>query len=702
MKVFNAKYQTLEKGVELLNKSSSDIEDPAEKISPASSPTSSTNSFNGKNTSSIGTTEKAQENKKKKLSLYELFRVLSPYFWPAAGTDGAIINRIRSCSTWFAVIASKLCNLYAPSYLSNATNFLLIGNFSNAAFSMIIFCTLKFFSSVFKELQSVLYIKVKQQASIQLQELTFTHLHTLSLNWHLSKKTGSVMKSMDRGTDAANQLISYLFLFLGPALLECFAVIALFFIQYKQWLLGLTVLIGVTLYCVATVIITQYRKKFREETNKHDNDFHDKATDSIINYETVKYFTGEAFEIDRFKQSVIKYQKFNSSTQLSLSFLNSTQQLILNATLLMTMCIAGYAVSKHKMTIGGWVAVQSWVTTIFVPLGFLGSVYSAIFQAFIDIRNLSELLSESPDIVDKPNALDLPLVHQNASIELGAVSSPFDVTGVSVEFNQIRFNYPEQPVTRGLKNVSFYVRPGTTTAIVGHTGAGKTTISRLLFRFYDPREGSVLINGYDIKNFTQKSVRNAVGIVPQDTVLFNDTILHNIRYGRLSASFQEVVQAAEAAQIRSFIESLPEKWETVVGERGLKLSGGEKQRVAIARCLLKNPPVVLLDEATSALDTITENSIQEALHALGHNRTVLIIAHRLSTIKHANQIIVLDGGRVVEIGTHDQLLNNNNSHYKRMWEMQTTSLGIIRNNPSTEDFSIHSTGEDTKFNDQYS
>jgi len=570
---------------------------------------------------------------KKSLNIRELLRVLSPYFWPDEGSDGALINRIRSTSTWLLVSASKACSLIAPLYLAAATNELADGEVSAATSSIIIYCVLRFLSSFFKELQSIVYIKVKQQASIELQELVFAHLHSLSLHWHITKKTGSVMKSMDRGVDAVNQLVSYLFLFLVPAILECLAVVILFLSKFRQWQLGLFVFSGVLLYSLMTIIIAQWRKKFREQSNKHDNDYHDQANDSIINFETVKYFTNEQYEIKTFKDMVIKYQQLSSSTQLSAAFLNISQQFILNGTMIGTMIIAGYAVAHGEMSIGNWIAVQTWVSTIFVPLNFLGSIYSAILQAFIDIQNLSELLAQQPDIKDPPGALPIPLIQPSnysgygnssgnlddegdADIEQGIALQPLNritpsivnklgghpvTNGVRIEFRDVCFHYPEQPSERGLQKISFVVPAGTTTAIVGHTGSGKTTISRLLYRFYEPTAGSIYFNEFDITKFAQQSIRKCIGIVPQDTVLFNNTILHNISYGNLTATKEEIEYIAECSKIRTFIETLPDTWKTVVGERGLKLSGGEKQRIAIARCLLKNPPIVLLDEVIIVL-----------------------------------------------------------------------------------------------------
>lgn len=660
----------------------------------------------------------------KSMSFWELMYVLRPFFWPNAGSDGVLMNRIRSVSTWVSVGCGRSSAVVSPLYLAIATNKLIEGDYDTAVTNIVIYCMLKLASSFFKELQGALYVRVKQQASIELQENTFTHLHNLSLGWHLTKKTGTVMKSMDRGIEATGQLVTYMFLFLVPAILECAAVILLFFFKYQEWSIALVIAGGVISYFIVTIAITIWRKKFRDKTNKHDNAFHDKAQDSIVNFETVKYFTAEAYEIQRYKDSVVKYKQYEGVTLTSMQLLNFVQQMILNTTLMGAMIISAKKVSDGRMTIGAWVALQAWIIQMFLPLNFLGSIYGMVVNALIDVRNLSELLNEEPDLVDSPDAKDIPfftalqkkreteskeiLVRRSNSrdskderseksngipttavevemMETGALLSASDKEralidadalafnpedGVDVQFKDVHFHYPTQPADKGLQGVSFHMPRGTTTAIVGSTGAGKTTISRLLFRFYDVLKGSVQVGGHDISKATQRSVRGMIGIVPQDTVLFNESIKYNILYGRMDATEEEVELAAESAQIKKFIEGLPEKWETVVGERGLKLSGGEKQRVAIARCLLKNPPIVVLDEATSALDTVTENSVQEALDALGTNRTVLIIAHRLSTIRHADQIIVMDKGVIKERGSHEDLLEIPDGIYSNLWNMQ--------------------------------
>ncbi len=651
----------------------------------------------------------------KGMTFLELMKVLKPFFWPDEGSESATVNRVRTTATWLSVFASKSCSLLAPFFLLDATDQLIAGDYNAAWKNIAYFSTLLLGRSFFKEIQGALYAKVKQQALIQLQRYTFSHLHKLSLGWHLTKKTGAVMKSMDRGIDATSTLVTYMFLYLIPAIGECIAVMILFFSKYSEvYLVGISIAVSVTLYIFATVKITIWRKKFREKMNKNDNEYHDKATDSITNFETVKYFAAEEYEVNRYTSSVIKYQGYQASTLISMQFLNFMQAFILQGCMVACLLISGKAVSTGEMTMGTWVAIQSWINQIFQPLNFLGTIYSGVVQALIDVRNLSDLLSEKPDIIDDEGTQNIPYfayrtqgklmptddANEESIVERGRERSKSnskwgsgksarsesigseegEVTkkgesidmssGIGLEFNNVVFHYPSQPPEKGLKGVNFVVPPGSTTAIVGSTGAGKTTVSRLLFRFYEPLQGCVKLGDYDISKYTQHSVRYMIGIVPQDTVMFNESILYNIRYGRLDATDEEVYAAAEAAQIRTFIESLPESWKTVVGERGLKLSGGEKQRVAIARCLLKNPPVVVLDEATSALDTITENSVQEALDTLGQNRTVVIIAHRLSTIRHADQILAMENGEVVESGTHDELLQIENGVYKNLWQMQ--------------------------------
>lgn len=652
-----------------------------------------------------GEKTKSKENEQAVITFCQLLYLLKPYFWPSAGTDGAILNRIRTTSTWILVGLAKASTLIAPIFLSMATNNLISGDIYRTFLSVLVYCSLRFASSMFKELQSIVFLKVKQQASIQLMEQTFAHLHSLSLNWHLSKRMGNVIRSMDRGTDAANDLVNTLFLYLGPAFLECVAACLIFYQQFKNPMLSVVAFSGVVTYSVVTVTLARWRSKIRNLANSEDNKYHEKATDSMVNFETVKYFTNEAHEVKRFAQSVARYQAFNATTQVSLSVLNMAQQLVYNATIFGSLALAAIAVRDGRMDLGGFVAVNAYIGSMFTPLNFLGSVVSSVVKGLVDVRNLCQLLNESPDIVDSAGAVPLvtsrdrvqkkpsgtsvgDLLRWSSSEEKalspsrssspdrggllsGGSNAPAD--GLSIDFKGVFFCYPSQPAHKGLKNVSFHVAAGTTTAIVGHTGAGKTTISRLLFRFYDPQRGSVEIAGQDVRSCTQRSVRQSIGIVPQDTVLFNDSILYNIQYGRADATFAEVEAAAEAAQIKAFIESLPDKWNTAVGERGLKLSGGEKQRVAIARCLLKNPPIVLLDEATSALDTQTEVSIQEALRVLGRHRTVLVIAHRLSTVREADQIIVMDDGEVAERGSHEELIARRGI-YEGLWSLQLRSV----------------------------
>eukprot|EP00916_Digyalum_oweni_P004030 GHVL01007184.1.p1 GENE.GHVL01007184.1~~GHVL01007184.1.p1 ORF type:complete len:753 (-),score=75.44 GHVL01007184.1:371-2629(-) len=588
------------------------------------------------------------------------FRILRPYFWPTAGVDSAFINRLRVVCTLVVVFLSKAANITAPIFIGFGVNSLASKEYSTGITYITIFAVLSCSSKVLKECQSIMYIKVQQTAFVEIAEFTFAHMHTLSLQWHFNKRMGNVIRSMDRGCDAANSIMMYLVLNLIPTLVECVSVCIIFLVHFESMPLSLLLLVNLIIYAILTFKVTIWRRSVRTETNKHDNAFHDRATDSLVNYETVKYFCNEGWEQLQYTNSVRQYQKYSMKTQLSLSLLNSAQQIILYETILFSLWYCGYLVTEDRMRIGSFIAVNTYIMNIFVPLNFLGTIYGIVVKSLVDISNLCDLLEEEPDIVDGENVIDLPLAMPES---YSTKASP------SVEFKNVSFQYPSQSDQRGLDNISFEIRAGTTTAIVGPTGAGKTTISRLLFRFYVPSQGELFIGGHNVRDLSISSIRKSIGVVPQDTIMFNETLRYNLEYGRIGASFDDIKKAAAVAQLSDFIESLPYGWETNVGERGLKLSGGEKQRVAIARCLLKDPPIVILDEATSALDTKTEAAIFKAIQNLSVDRTVLMVAHRLSTVKDADQILVLNEGEVVERGTHEELLEMGGL-YSHLWSLQ--------------------------------
>eukprot|EP00574_Skeletonema_japonicum_P004477 CAMPEP_0201719432 /NCGR_PEP_ID=MMETSP0593-20130828/4631_1 /ASSEMBLY_ACC=CAM_ASM_000672 /TAXON_ID=267983 /ORGANISM="Skeletonema japonicum, Strain CCMP2506" /LENGTH=944 /DNA_ID=CAMNT_0048209867 /DNA_START=41 /DNA_END=2875 /DNA_ORIENTATION=+ len=638
---------------------------------------------------------KTKEGKKAKLNKRALLTILKPYFWPDATATSAATNRVRAVTTWFCVASAKGFSLYAPILLGKASTALTRLDYETAIKNVIFYTLTQLAGSTMKECQSLIYLKVGQAAFVQISELSFNHLHSLSLDWHLRKKLGEVLRSMDRGVAACDTLMRYLFLWLLPALAECVLVTIIFASYFDYFPLAVSVFFFIFAYVTWTVLVTLWRRKFRKKVTKFDNNFHDICTDSLVNFECVKYFTNEEYESRRYGESVQKYQTQDVNVKASMSFLNMTQQVMLQACLAtclslavisikgrMDCCIAegcadGNSTCCSNSTIcsglemGDFIAVLTYTLNLFMPLNFLGTVYNAIVMALIDLANLSELLSESPDVTDAPDAMDLP-------------SRNTDSSDTVVEFDNVKFHYPTQPDTKGLKGLSFKMKRGTVTAVVGPTGEGKTTVSRLLFRFYDVIGGAVKVNGVDVRSLKQKSLRGAIGVVPQNTSLFNDTMKNNIKYGKQDASDEEVMQVIEDAQLRDFVESLPEGMDTMVGDRGLKLSGGEKQRTAIARCLLKNPSIVVLDEATSALDTVTENSVQDALDRLGSDRTVLVIAHRLGTIREADNIIVLGDGVVAEQGTHDELMQKEGGKYAAMWNMQLHSARGGDNKKSTD------------------
>lgn len=552
---------------------------------------------------------KTKEGKKAKLNKRALLTILKPYFWPDATASSAATNRVRAITTWLCVGSAKACSLFAPILLGNASTALTRSDYGTAIRNVVLYSLTQLGSSTFKECQSLIYLKVGQAAFIQISELSFNHLHSLSLDWHLKKKLGEVIRSMDRGIAACDTLMRYLFLWLFPALGECILVTIIFATYFDFFPLAVAVFFFIFAYVTWTVLVTLWRRKFRKKVAKFDNNWHDICTDSLINFETVKYFTNEEYEMRRFGDSVERYQVQDVNVKASMGFLNVTQQIILQACLAtclslaivsirgrMDCCLAEGCVDGNSdccdsttcsgLKVGDFISVLTYTLNLFMPLNFLGSVYNAIVMALIDLSNLSELLTESPDVTDAPDAIDLPTTNDDSSDTV-------------VEFDDVRFHYPTQPDTKGLKGLSFKMKRGTVTAVVGPTGEGKTTVSRLVFRFYDVIGGAVKVNGIDVRSLKQKSLRGAIGVVPQNTSLFNDTLKNNIKYGKQDATDEEVMQVIEDAQLKDFVDSLPEGWDTMVGDRGLKLSGGEKQRTAIARCLLKNPSIVVLDEATS-------------------------------------------------------------------------------------------------------
>jgi len=511
---------------------------------------------------------------------------------------------------------------------------------------------LRLSASLFGELRELIFSKVTEYASRQVGLQVFNHLHALSLRFHLSRQTGGMTRDIERGTRGIQSLISFSLYSIIPTLIELAMVLGYLLYAYNIWFVVVTS-IALICYIVFTVVVTEWRTHFRREMNNLDSKANQNAVDSLINFETVKYFGNEQYESARYDVNLKKYAQAAIKSQKSLAFLNFGQQSIIVIGLVCILGLASRGVASGQMTIGDLVLVNVLMIQLFIPLNFLGVLYREMKQSLTDIDKMFILLETDQEIADAPNAKVLQ-IHSTA-------------LGPHVSFKDVCFYYDQNRSI--LNQLSFDILPGQTTAIVGHSGAGKSTISRLLFRFYDVQYGAIYIDGQDIKTVKQASLRQAIGIVPQDTVLFNDTIGFNICYGKPGATQSEIEAAAQSAQIHDFIICLPDGYNTNVGERGLKLSGGEKQRIAIARTLLKNPALLVFDEATSALDSETERCIQKELNELAKNHTTLIIAHRLSTITHAHQILVMSAGDIVEIGTHESLLALG-KRYAEMWRVQ--------------------------------
>ena len=507
---------------------------------------------------------------------------------------------------------------------------------------------LRFASTTFSDLRDVIFAKVTQRAMRRISMAVFDHLHALSLRFHLERQTGGITRDIERGAKAMSSLVGYLLFRITPTVLEILMVAGILFVKL-DWVFGLLTLITLGAYIGFTVTITEWRTQFVRKANTLDSQAYGRAIDSLLNYETVKYFGNEKYEARRYDNSLVEWEEMALKSQRSLGFLNAAQAAVIAIGVTLMVLRAAAGVVEGTLTLGDLVMVNAFLLQMFQPLSFLGVMYRQIKESIADVERMFGLLQRPREIEDKPDARDL------------------DVIAGEVKFEHVSFAYnADRPI---LQDVSFVIPAGKTVAAVGHSGAGKSTLARLLFRFYDVGAGSIAIDGQDIRHVTQDSLRAAIGVVPQDTVLFNDSIYYNIAYGRPDATREEVIEAARAAHILKFIESLPQGWDTVVGERGLKLSGGEKQRVAIARTLLKNPAILILDEATSALDTKTEKAIQAELLEIARGRTSLIIAHRLSTVVEADEILVMEAGRIVERGRHPDLLAQNGV-YAHMWALQ--------------------------------
>ena len=512
---------------------------------------------------------------------------------------------------------------------------------------------LRLSTSLFTELRELVFSKATQGAARSIALQTFRHLHSLALRFHLERQTGGMTRDIERGVRGIESLISYSLYSIVPTLIEVTMVLTVLAVKFDAWFAWITIA-ALAVYIFFTVTVTEWRTQYRREANEFDSAAHTKAVDSLLNYETVKYFNNEEFEARRYDESLQRLRTARLKAQTTLSLLNGGQQLIIAIGLVAMLYRATAGVVAGRMTLGDLVMINAYMIQLYIPLNFLGVLYREIKQSLTDLDKMFVLMDREREVADKPGA------------------EPLRGTDWTVRVEHVQFAYePSRPI---LHDVSFEIPAGRTVAVVGPSGSGKSTLARLLYRFYDVQQGRIVIAGQDVREVTQASVRQAIGIVPQDTVLFNDTVEYNIAYGRAGASHEEVVEAARAARIHDFIASTPKGYQTMVGERGLKLSGGEKQRVAIARTLLKNPPILIFDEATSALDSANERAIQQELKTAARNKTTLVIAHRLSTVVDAHEILVMEAGRIIERGTHQQLLARG-GRYADMWALQQSAEG---------------------------
>ncbi len=580
---------------------------------------------------------------------WKAIKSLLPYLWEFRG-------RVVLALAFLAL--AKVATVSVPLVLKEIVDALTPSQATLAlpVFLLLAYGALRLANSTFGELRDMVFAKVTQRSIRRVALRVFEHLHNLSLRFHLERQTGGMSRDIERGTAGIRFLLNFMLFNILPTILEIGFVAVILLVKYDPWFCVVT-LATLVVYIAFTLVVTEWRMIFRRNMNEMDSKANTRAIDSLLNYETVKYFGNEGFEARRYDETLQSWEKAAVRNQTSLSLLNTGQGAVIAVGVTILMLMAGQGVVRGTMSIGDLVLVNAFLIQLYMPLHFLGFVYREIRHSLADMERMFGLLGQHTEVSDAPDARELK------------------VSGGAIRFEHVGFGYDVR--RQILQDISFDVPAGHKVAVVGASGAGKSTLSRLLFRFYDATTGRILIDGQDIRAVTQKSLRRAIGIVPQDTVLFNDTIYYNIAYGRPEAVRGEIIEAARAAHIDQFVESTPDQYDTIVGERGLKLSGGEKQRVAIARTLLKNPPILVFDEATSALDSRTEKAIQAELLEIATNHTTLVIAHRLSTIMDADQILVMDHGRIVERGTHNELLLRNGA-YAHMWALQQQEEEVER------------------------
>ncbi|EDO08669.1 ABC transporter family protein [Babesia bovis T2Bo] len=622
----------------------------------------------------------------------DIIDMMKPFYWPGKPTDSKhkrVVLRSFVLLAVFFLFAGKACHLLAPVFLGQTVNSLKEGEGEKSLYYLLAMALLFFSGTLCDEMRNLLYSYVQCHGLTTLAETFYSHMYTMDYQWFLSAKGGEVIRCMTRGLESMRDLTRFGVLLMVPTLLEATCVCILFAAYFQDPWLTLTVIIGLILYTAVTIGATNWRNKTRRAEAERDDEMHSISNDGMNNFDTVKYFTNEKYEVDRYTEVVRQHQKCQWRVISSLSLLNISQEILKQSTVGLCLMFAVMAVKQNKMSVGQMVSIQTYLFYLYRPLFLLGTMYAAICRAVAGIQSAANMLKCQPTVVDRPDAIQISL--DNGTDE----SMPM------IQFQDVCFTFPEKVGLESkvtLKNINFALPKGKSMAIVGPTGSGKTTLSLLLCRLYDPTSGKILINGTDIADVTQESLRKNIGVVSQNTMLFHASLRENLKYAKLDATDYEIYEALRRASFLDRVMALPEKLDTVVGERGMRLSGGEKQRVSIARCFLKDPPILILDEATSALDSKTEADIQSALFMLFHNRTVITIAHRLSTIVDCDSIMYIEAGEIKEFGSHDDLMEKA-GYYKSLWDAQLKATPLMsRSSTGKNERSAQSSQEQPKFN----